>query len=40
MSTAEPTSPQIGTASLVEQASLQEHGLYDRTRERDACGLG
>ena len=40
MSTAEDSTPHIGTASLAEQAALQQQGLYDRTRERDACGLG
>ena len=40
MSTAEDSTPHIGTASLAEQSALQQRGLYARAHERDACGLG
>ena len=40
MSTDYDSTPQLGTASPVEQSALQQHGLYDAAHEHDACGLG
>jgi len=40
MSTAPESTLPLGAATDDEQASLAQHGLWDPTRERDACGLG
>ena len=40
MSTAQPPTSHLGAASAAETTDLEQRGLYDPSRERDACGLG
>ncbi len=40
MSKHHPVAATLGPASPDERSALQRHGLYDATREHDACGVG